>query len=44
MYNHTMVIYTQYKFHEIPAIAHLLMAGDLKDSLDIDNQRAITPL
>ena len=38
--NHTMVIYIQHKFHEIPSVGYLVMAGDgrLKDGR-MDGQR-----
>ena len=31
MHNHTMFIYIQYKFHEIPSIGNLVMAEDRKN-------------
>ena len=31
MHNHTMVIYIQYKFHEIPSIDYLVTAEDEKN-------------
>ena len=31
--NHTMVINTQYEFHEIPSIAYYVMAEDRKKTL-----------
>ena len=30
VHSHTMVIYNQYKFHEIPSISYLVMAEDGK--------------
>ena len=30
MHNHTVVIYIQYKFHEIPSFGYLVMAEDGK--------------
>ena len=44
MYNHTMVIYIQYKFQEIPVIGYLVIAKDRKNNWNLGNQRAITPL
>ena len=43
MHNHTMVIYVQGKFHEIPSITYKVMPEDGK-IIEIRNQRAITPL
>ena len=33
MYNHTLVIYIQYKFHEIPSIGYKVKAEDEKKSM-----------
>ena len=33
VHNHTMVIYIQYKFYEVPSIAYKVMAEDGKKSL-----------
>ena len=33
MHNHTMVIYIQFKFHEIPSIGYLVMAEDVKKKI-----------
>ena len=43
VHHHTMDLYTQYKFHEIPSIAHLVMAEDRKIHLNLGNRRAIIP-
>ena len=39
-----MVIYIQYKFHEIPSIGNLVMAEDGKNYWNLISQRAITLL
>ena len=47
VHNHTIVIYIQYKFHEIPSIAYKVMTDDRKNHLNLGNQfnqRVITPL
>ena len=36
MHNHTMVIYIQYKFHELPSIGYLVMAEDGKTDIRIE--------
>ena len=41
MHDHAMIIYIQYKFHEIPSIGVKVMAEDRKN---VGNQRAVTPL
>ena len=44
MHIHTIVIYIQYKFHEILSVSCLVMAEDRKNHRKLGNQRAITPL
>ena len=44
VHNHTMVIYIQFTFHEIPFIINIVMADDGKNHWHIGNQRVITPL
>ena len=44
VHNHTMVIYIQYKFHEIPSIGYKVMAEDGKKYKKLGNQKTITPL
>ena len=39
MYNHTMVIYIQYKFQEIPVIGYL---EDRKNNWNLGNNSSIT--
>ena len=38
MHNPTLIIYIQYKFHEIPSIGYLVMAEDQKSDGWMDGQ------
>ena len=42
--NHTMLIYNQYEFHEIPFIGYLVMAEDGKKLQIYTFKGVITPL
>ena len=37
VHNYTMVVYIQYKFHEIPSIGYLVMAEDGKKHRNLGN-------
>ena len=44
MHNYTIVIYIQYKFHEISFIGYLVMADDGQIIEILGNEKVINPL
>ena len=44
MHNHTMGIYIQFKFQEIPFVDFLVMDESGKNHCNFGNQMAITPI